>query len=330
MARICLLGGSGFLGRNVAEQLVRDQHFLIIPTRRRERAKRNLILLPTIDVVDANIHDDAALDRVLAGCDAVINTVGVLHSKPGTPYGPAFARAHVELPRRLVAACGRAGVRRLIHVSALGADANGASEYQRSKGAGEAIVNEAAGRLDVTIFRPSVIFGLDDAFMNLFAQMQRIAPFVPLAGADARLQPVHVEDVARAIVASLDDEASFGRTYELAGPRVYTLRELVRYAGEVAGCPRPIVPLGRVSGLLQARVMECGLVSFVAGRQLMSRDNLRSLSVDNVSSATFPFGIRPVTLESIAGSYLTGVFPRSRYNAFRYRAGRSPGFMQRP
>lgn len=329
MARICLLGGSGFLGRNVAELLVRDQHFLILPTRRRERAKRNLILLPTIDVVEANIHDDAALDRVLAGCDAVINMVGVLHSKPGTPYGPAFARAHVELPRRLVAACERMNVRRLIHVSALGADANGPSEYQRSKAAGEAIVNGAAGRLDVTIFRPSVIFGLDDEFMNLFVRLQRIAPFVPLAGASARLQPVHVEDVARAVVASLHDEASFGRTYDLAGPRVYTLRELVRYAGEVAGCARPVVPLGRLAGLLQARVMECGLVSLVAGRQLMSRDNLRSLSVDNVSSAPFPFGIRPVTLESVAGSYLTGVFPRSRYNAFRYRAGRAPGFMQR-
>lgn len=329
MARICLIGGSGFIGRNVAELLAREQHSVVIPTRRRERAKRDLIMLPTVDVLDADVHDDAALDRLIARCDAVINLAGVLHSKPGTPFGPAFARTHVQLPRRIVAACERAGVRRLIHISAIGASASAPSEYLRSKADGEAAVLGAAGKLAVTVFRPSVVFGPDDSFLNTFAQLQRMLPFVAIAGVDAKFQPVYVEDVARAIVTSLNREESYGQTYELAGPTVYSLRELVHYAGTVAGCARPIIALGTGLGMLQARLMECALVKLVAGRQLLSRDNIRSMQVPSVSSAPFPFGITPTPLETVASSYLTGVFPRSRYSVFRYRAGRSPGFMQR-
>lgn len=329
MARICLIGGSGFIGRNVAELLVREQHFVVIPTRRRERAKRDLIMLPTVDVVDADVHDDATLDRLFARCDAVINFAGVLHSKPGTPFGPEFARTHVQLPRRIAAACERAGVRRLIHVSALGASAGAPSEYLRSKADGEAVVLGAANKIAVTVFRPSVVFGPDDAFLNTFAQLQRFLPFIAIAGAEAKFQPVYVEDVARAIVTSLNREESFGQTYELAGPTVYTLSELVHYAGKIAGCARSIIPLGNTLGMLQARIMECGLLKALLGRQLMSRDNIRSMQVPNVSNAPFPFGITPTPLETVASSYLTGVFPRSRYSVFRYRAGRSPGFMQR-
>jgi uncharacterized protein YbjT (DUF2867 family) len=329
MARICLIGGSGFLGRNVAELLVRDQHDVIVPTRRRERAKRNLILLPTVDVQEANVHDGAALDRVMSGCTVVINLVGVLHSRSGVPYGPEFARAHVELPQRIVQACGRVGVRRLVHVSALGAAANAPSEYQRSKAAGEAVVMAASRTLDVTVFRPSVVFGMDDQFLNLFAAMQRLLPLVVLAGAGAKFQPVFVEDVARAIVASIDDDETFGKSYDLAGPKVYTLRELVAYAGSMAKCERPIIAVGPALGMLQARLLECGIVKFALGRQLMSRDNLRSMQTDNVSSAPFPCGITPTPLESVAPTFLSGVYARSRYSTYRYRAGRSPGFMQR-
>lgn len=329
MARICLIGGTGFLGRNIAELLVREQHVVLIPTRRRERTKRNLITLPTVDVLEANVHDDATLDRLFARCDAVINLAGVLHSTPGTPFGPEFARTHVQLPRRIVAACERAGVRRLIHVSAIGASSSAPSEYLRSKADGEAAVQSAANKMAVTVFRPSVVFGPDDSFLNTFAQLQRYLPFIALAGAEAKFQPVYVEDVARAIVTSLNREESFGQTYDLAGPAVYTLRELVHYAGTVAGCARPVIPLGNGLGILQARIMECGLVKALLGRQLMSRDNIRSMQVPSVSSAPFPFGITPTPLETVASSYLTGVFPRSRYSAFRYRAGRSPGFMQR-
>jgi uncharacterized protein YbjT (DUF2867 family) len=329
MARICLIGGSGFLGRNVAELLVREQHVVVVPTRRRERAKRNLILLPTIDVIEANIYDDAALEHALKGCQVAINLVGVLHSPSGQPYGPAFAQAHVQLPERIVRACERMGVRRLIHMSALGAAADAPSEYQRSKAAGEAVVLGAAGKLDVTIFRPSVVFGMDDQFLNLFATMQRLLPAVVLASGGAKFQPVFVEDVARAVVASIDNKESFGKRYDLVGPQVYTLRELVQYAGAMAKCPRPIIEVGQGLGRLQAFCMELGIVKFVLGRQLMSRDNLLSMQVDNVSGAPFPFGITPTPLESVAPTYLTGVFARSRYSMYRYRAGRSPGFMQR-
>ncbi len=329
MARICLIGGSGFLGRNIAELLVRDQHVVVVPTRRRERAKRNLIFLPTVDVIEANVHDDAALDAALTGCEVVINLVGVLHSPSAQPYGPAFARAHVQLPERIVRACERIGVRRLIHMSALGAAADAPSEYQRSKAAGETAVLAASGKLDITIFRPSVVFGMDDQFLNLFATMQRLLPVVVLAGCGAKFQPVFIEDVARAVVASLDSKESFGKRYDLVGPKVYTLRELVRYAGAMAKCPRPIIEVGERLGMLQAMVMELGIVKFALGRQLMSRDNLRSMQIDNVSGAAFPFGITPTPLESVAPTYLTGVFARSRYSTYRYRAGRSPGFMQR-
>ena len=329
MARICLIGGSGFLGRNIAELLVRDQRVVVVPTRRRERAKRNLILLPTIDLIEANIHDDAALDRALQGCEVVINLVGVLHSPSAQPYGPAFARAHVELPDRIVRACERRGVRRLIHLSALGAAPDAPSEYLRSKAAGETAVLAAAGKLNVTIFRPSVVFGMDDQFLNLFATMQRLLPVAVLASGSAKFQPVFVEDVARAVVAGIDNKESFGKRYDLAGSKVYTLRELVLYAGAMAKCPRPIIEVGQGLGMLQALVMELGIVKFVLGRQLMSRDNLRSMQIDNVSGAPFPFGIAPTPLESVAPTYLTGVFARSRYSTYRYRAGRSPGFMQR-
>ena len=144
MARICLLGGGGFIGRSVAEALVERAHAVIIPTRRREWTKRNLLMLPTVEVVDADIHDDATLDRLFAGCDAVINLVGVLHSKPGQPYGREFERVHVALAKRIVAACEKSGVRRLLHMSALGAAADAPSEYLRSKAAGAAMKDTAA------------------------------------------------------------------------------------------------------------------------------------------------------------------------------------------
>lgn len=318
MSRICLIGGAGFIGRHVAELLAAQQHFLVIPTRRRERAKRHLITLPTVDLLEGDVHDDATLDRLLGRCDAVINFVGVLHSKSGRPFGPGFARAHVELPKRIVAACERQGVRRVIHMSALGASAAAPSEYLRSKAQGEGVMLAAAraDKLDVTLFRPSVVFGPDDEFLNLFAKLQKMFLVMPLGMKDAMFQPVYVEDVARAIVASLADESSHGAIYELAGPKVYTLEELVRYAGVLSGHPRPIIGLPRPLANLQAALLE-----WLPGTPL-SRDNLRSLEVDCVSNAPFPFGMRPTPLESVAPDYLGGVMPRTRYDRFRHSAGR--------
>lgn len=333
MARICIIGGAGFIGRSLAAQLVAQQHSVVIPTRHREWAKRGLIMLPTVDLVEADVHDPAALTRLFAGCDAVINLIGVLQSKSGSPYGPGFAHAHVELPKKIIAACRQARVPRLIHIGALGSAADAPSEYLRSKADGEAAVMAAANDLHVTVFRPSVVFGRDDAFLNLFAGrlspadpgdagrqlmvfLQRFALFMPLPGATAKLQPVHVEDVAQAIVRSLEDDNAFGKTYTLVGPTVYTLEQLVRYAQSLAGRPIPILRLGARLGMVQAALLE-----FAPGK-LMSRDNLRSLSAPNVSSEPFPFGIKPVTLEAVAPGYLAGVWPRSRYDRYRNRAGR--------
>lgn len=296
---ILLLGGSGFLGGHVAQQLAAQGHRLTVPTRHRERA-RHLLVLPTAEVIEASVHDEAALARLVAGQDAVINLVGILHSRHGLPYGPDFARAHVELPKRLAAACRAAGVRRLIHVSALNAEVNGPSQYLRSKGQGEAELRAAGAALDLTIFRPSVVFGPEDSFLNLFARLQRFAPLMPLGNTRARFQPVYVGDVARAIAASLARRDAVGQAYGCCGPRVYTLAELVRYAGELSGHRRPVIELPEALARLQAGLLE------LLPKPPLSVDNLDSMEVDSVcpGGEPLPFGLRPTALEAVAPAYL--------------------------
>ncbi|MGV8891787.1 MAG: complex I NDUFA9 subunit family protein [Burkholderiaceae bacterium] len=314
---VLVIGGSGFVGSSMVAQLSNAGHVVIVPTRNRERAK-HLITLPTVDVVEADVYDDAALRRLMQGVDAVINLVGILHSRSGEPYGPDFARAHVELPKRIVAACVASGVSRTLHMSALGADANGPSMYQRSKAAGEAVACSEPS-LKTTIFRPSVIFGAADHFLNMFASMQEILPVFPLGSAEAKFQPIHVEDVAQAFVNALACEQTIGRTYELAGPAVYSLRQLVQLAGQYAGHPRPIIALPPSLARLQALLLEHAPFGPV-----MSRDNLASMQVDNVATAPIApeLGIKPAALEAIAPQYLAGRTPRARYDAYRMRAHR--------
>ena len=247
--RILVLGGTGLIGRAIIARLAARGARITAPTRRLARA-RPLLPLPTVTVIEADIHDDAALATLVRGHDAVINLVGILHGRGGSPYGADFARAHVELPRRLVAACEAAGVQRLVHMSALGADGAAPlpSMYLRSKADGEQAVMRSS--LDWTVLRPSVVFGPDDRFLNLFAQLQRFAPVMPLARADTRFQPVHIDDVAQAFINALDRADTIGRGYELAGPRTYTLRELVKLAGRRAGCERPVIRLPDMAGRL--------------------------------------------------------------------------------
>ena len=314
--RVVIVGGSGFIGSAIANRLCEAGVTVLIPTRRRSRAG-HVLLLPNAEVVEADVHDPAALARLFEDADAVINTVGVLHSRPGTPFGPDFARAHVELPQKIVTACRAAGVPRLVHISALGASADGPSEYQRSKAAGEHAIEAAGPDIAWTILRPSVVFGRGDSFLNLFADLARMFPVLPLTGAKCRFQPVYVEDVAEAVYQSLVRPEAAGQTFELAGPTVYTLRQLVEYVSALVGKPRPVVGLPEGIGMVQARLME------LAPQPLMSRDNVRSRRVDNVASGEpQPFGLSPTALEAVAPGWLGTAGPRAFYYPFRRHARR--------
>lgn len=288
---VLVLGGSGFIGRHLVAELARRIVKVTVPTRRRERAK-HLIVLPTVQVIEADIHAAGTLERLLEDCEAVINLVGTFRERD-------FASVHADLPAAIAAACRAKGVRRFLHISALGAAPDAPSQYQRSKARGEEAVLRAEG-VDVTVFRPSVVFGPEDRFLNLFAGLARFVPVLALACPDARFQPVYVGDVATAMVEALDEPGSFGKRYELCGPREYTLKALVEYACAASGRRRLVVGLPAGLSYLQAWFLE-----HAPGR-LMTRDNLRSMQVANVcrEGCTLPFGLRPRSLEAVAPAYL--------------------------
>ncbi len=290
--RVCVLGGTGFVGRHLCDALAARGYEIVAPTRRWQRA-RDLTLLPTVEALEANVHDTAELERVLRGADACINLIGVLHDERG---GASFAQAHVALPEKVVNACRHCGVKRLLHMSAVNASPQAPSAYLRSKGEGERAVRES--NLAFTVFRPSVIFGREDRFLNLFARLQRVLPVVFLGSPGARFQPVYAGDVAAAFVAAVEEPAAIGASYDLCGPRTYALRDLVKYAGETSGHPRPIVGLGPRLSWLQAALME-----FAPGK-LLTRDNYRSMKLDSVCGCQLPFGLRATPLEAVAPAWL--------------------------
>jgi len=308
---VAMIGGAGFVGRHICYRLAAEGYRVRVATRDRERAKDRLIFLPTVEVETVNVHDPRELAAFAHGADALMNLVGVLHEGRGNA---SFQAAHVELAAKAVSACREAGVRRLLHMSALQASPDGPSRYLRSKGEAEAIVR--ASGLAWTMFRPSVVFGNGDSFLNLFAQLLRFMPVVFLACPNARFQPVFVEDVAAAFTRSLVEPESAGKSCDLCGPKVYRLRELIEFVGAVTGRRRPVVGLNDTLSYWQAFAMEWMPV------KLMTRDNFRSMQVDSVCECEFPFGIEPAALEAIAPAYLAQRTPRQRYQRMRSRARR--------
>lgn len=313
--KICLIGGTGFIGWHLATELARQGYSLKVLTRRRER-HRDLLVFPKIDLVQVDVHYVSDLTAEIGDCDAVINTVGVLN-----PIGSeSFARVHGELPGKIAEACAYHQIPRLIHVSALGAAEDAPSEYLRTKWRGEmALADKTKNPAHTTIVRPSVVFGPGDSFFNRFADLLRAVPGVfPLAKADAKLQPVYVGDLVQAICLSLESRATWGQTYEIAGPQVYTLRELVEYAGRTIGVSPRIWPLPDGLAELQAKVME------LLPNKPLSLDNLRSLDVDSTTqeNALDSLGINPTSLDAVVPRYLGKRSQVRRFSEFRRAAGR--------
>lgn len=297
--KICLLGGAGFVGRRLVARLSAAGHDVVLLTRHRER-HRDFLVLPTVRLVQGDVHDAGFLQQQFEGRDTVINLVGILNEKGRS--GKGFARTHAELPEKIVRACREAGVPRLLHMSALHAARTAPSHYLRTKALGEeAVLRAESPDFHVTSFRPSVIFGTGDGFLNRFAGLLRLMPGVfPLACPDSRFQPVYVEDVVHAFTASLDNHKTFGQRYDLCGPKVYTLREIVEYVAKLLGKRVCVVGLPDGLSYLQAAMLE-----FAPGKPF-SLDNYRSLQVDSVCEKGFPelFGITPTSLDEIAPGYL--------------------------
>jgi uncharacterized protein YbjT (DUF2867 family) len=320
---IIILGGTGFIGRHLCEKLIRAGHRVTVPTRKLDNA-REIQMLPGLQPIVCNVHDAQQLTQAVSGHDVLVNLVAILHGSQAE-----FERVHVKLPQTIVAACKAAGLRRVVQMSSLGAALNAPSQYLRSKGRGEQVFAQSG--LDVTVLRPSVVFGAGDKLLNVFAALQRSFPLVPLAGSDAQFQPVWVEDVAQAVVqviqphryqnSSTSPSKSKGeqpQIFEIAGGAVYTLRQLFELAGRCVGASRPIIALPQALARLQAFAME-----HMPGPTLMSRDNLDSMKSPNIVSGKVPglreLGIEPSSLAAVAPLYLK---PSNKLDRFRQSASR--------
>ncbi|WP_269531169.1 complex I NDUFA9 subunit family protein [Chitinimonas sp. BJYL2] len=306
---LLIIGGTGFVGLSLTSRLVAAGYRVTLPCRDRERVRQDLIALPGVNLIQADVHDPATLARLMPGHSAVINLVGILHGS-----AEAFRHAHTTLTEKLISAMHSAGIRRYVHMSALGADPAGPSHYLRSKGEAEQRVR--ASGLDWTIFRPSLIFGPGRCFVTMFADVLRLAPIVPLAGYHARMQPVWVEDVSRAFETALTHPGLIGRSLNLVGPRMYLLGELLQEIARTAGLCRLVFPLPDGLARVQATLMA------VLPHPPLTHDNLDSLSVPNDDPAGFPpeLGWQPTAFEAVLPALLNQSGPQARFLALRRRA----------
>ncbi len=311
--KIAILGGAGFVGQSLCNRLSKDGYKLKVPTRNREYNRENLILLPNLELIETDIHDPENLKNLLADCDAVINLIGILNEK-GT-NGEGFKKVHVKFVKNLISACEIHGIRRIIQMSALGADAkNGKSFYLKTKGKAEELLFSNTIGIKNTILRPSVIFGRKDSFFNRFAKLLKISPlFFPLACYRTKFSPVYVLDVVEMISKILDDPNSYNRSYQLCGPKTYSLKNLVDYTSKTLNCRCVIIPLNNVLSHIQARVFD-----FLPGKPF-STDNYLSAQTDSICECNdlFIYNIKPTALEDIVPQYLTDYEYRSFYSMFR-------------
>jgi uncharacterized protein YbjT (DUF2867 family) len=314
---IAIIGGTGFIGSHLACELARRHCRTRVITRRRER-NRQLLVIPTLELVEANVHSAASLSNALRGCDAVVNLVGILNERERP--GESFADVHARTPDKVAEAARFNRIKRVLHMSALGADAAAPSQYLRSKALGEDAAHAQAGEgMQVTSFRPSVVFGPRDGLFSMLASTLRISPyFYPLACAQSRMAPLYVGDLVQAMANCLDDANSYGQRYDLCGPRIYTLGELAAYTARVLGLRRKIIALPDAIARMQAQVMQ-----LIPGSPF-TMDNYHSLQVDSVctDNAFAQLGITPVSVESIMPACLLGGGNESFYSSLRTTAGR--------
>ena len=317
MRKVCLLGGTGFVGKHLANRLLELGWQVRVLTRRRER-HRDLLVLPKLELVAANIYDQQQLNAQLAPCEVVINLIGILNESGND--GAGFRRAHVELTQKIITACQTNQIQRLLHMSALNADAKaGTSHYLRTKGEAEDLVH-AVSNLFVTSFRPSVIFGEDDSFFNRFARLLRLpSPLFLLPAGQTRFAPIWVNDLIEAMILTIDDAQHYGQRYNLCGPKVYTLQELVAYTAKLIGKRKKIISLDERKSYTMARMME-----FIPGKPY-SIDNYHSGKVDSICSENnqlLQLGITPHTLEAIMPQHFQAITVRSLYSNWRCQARR--------
>ncbi len=274
---VCILGGSGFVGRETVKHLTEAGFAIRIPTKKRERVKSNFIVNPMVDVIATDITDQDALERVVSGCDIVINLVGILHESKKT----TFDEIHVKLVKKIMKVCINQKIRSLVHISALGVGEKAPSKYLQSKWEGEQelILDDIDKQnLQTTILRPSIVFGLGDSFINLFSNLVKYFPVIPVIKPRAKFQPIFVEDLAKIILQSIIAPIPNEKILEVGGPKAYSFEELIETITIAQNKKRIIFPLPNSVSFLMARVAE------LLPRKILTTDNLLSLSTDNVTN----------------------------------------------
>ena len=314
---IVVLGGTGFLGTRLVARLIKDGHRVTVLSRDREQHK-HLLVLPGLTLENCDVYQEAQLSEHFRGKDVVINLVGILNERGFG--GGGFRRAHVELTGAVLQAARSAGVPRLLQVSALKASADAPSYYLRTKYEAEKLIREQSAAVDWTIFQPSVMFGPGDTFLNRFAGLLAVVPGIfPLARPAARFQPVSVDDVVAALRECLQGGACSRQTYELGGPKIYSLRDIVELVAKISGRRRWIMGLPNILARLQGLVF-----NFVPGRPFSS-DNYRSLTVDSVCSSDgfARLGIQPHSMGAAARQFLGAQEDNHRLSENRAAVGRA-------